>query len=104
VIAFGAGYSYYQDETLFKRAEQALAPYPNVILLLPSANVEESIQILRERLLAKEPSLSEASLNMNRRFLEHDTNRRLAKMTFYTKNQSPEESCSKIIQQLGLLK
>jgi ribosomal-protein-serine acetyltransferase len=35
-IDFGAGHSVYEDEELFARVQQALAPYPWVILLLPS--------------------------------------------------------------------
>jgi hypothetical protein len=66
VIDFGAGHSIYDDAGDFKRVQQALAPYPHVILLLPSTDITESIQILTERQQAMAPEgiapLSEALL------------------------------------------
>ena len=44
VIDFGASNSVYDDELQFSRVENALAPYPNVILLLPSSDPEESVK------------------------------------------------------------
>jgi shikimate kinase len=49
VIDFGAGHSVYEDEEEFRRVQQTLAPYPNVILILPSPDLDESIRILEER-------------------------------------------------------
>ena len=49
VFDFGAGHSVYESSELFERVERALAPYPNVVLLLPSPDVEESVRILNER-------------------------------------------------------
>jgi shikimate kinase len=50
VIDFGASNSVYDDQDLFARVENALAPYPNVILLLPSPDIDESVEILKNRL------------------------------------------------------
>src|SRR5262245_675725 len=50
VLAFGAGQSVYDDEAMFQRAQAALAPFPHVILLLPSPDVDESVHITRARL------------------------------------------------------
>ena len=49
VIDFGAGHSVYEDETLLARVQKALAPYPNVILLLPSPDLDESVAIVNAR-------------------------------------------------------
>ncbi|MEH2063239.1 MAG: hypothetical protein V7K50_13415 [Nostoc sp.] len=49
MIDFGAGHSVYEDDALFKRVQKVLEPYINVVLILPSPNLEESIQILNER-------------------------------------------------------
>ena len=49
VIDLGAGQSVYTDEAQFARVQQALAPYPNVILLLPSSNLDECVRISKER-------------------------------------------------------
>ena len=50
VIDFGASNSVYDDKDLFARVENTLAPYPNVILLLPSPSADESLEILNNRL------------------------------------------------------
>ncbi|MEO7910057.1 MAG: AAA family ATPase, partial [Roseiflexaceae bacterium] len=42
VIDFGAGHSFYEDEAQFARVQQALAPFSNIVLLLPSADLDES--------------------------------------------------------------
>src|ERR1041384_6504581 len=49
VIDLGAGHSVYRDEASLARVQKALAPYPNVFLLLPSPDVEESSAILQQR-------------------------------------------------------
>src|SRR5262249_21129849 len=41
VIDFGGGHSTYDDPALFARVQSALAPYPNVVLLLPSPDPDE---------------------------------------------------------------
>ena len=47
IIDFGAGHSVYEDANLFSRVEHALAPYPNVILLLPSPDLDVWVGILK---------------------------------------------------------
>ena len=49
VIDFGAGHSVFEDAELFVRVQKALSPYPNVVLLLPSPDPEESIRVLHAR-------------------------------------------------------
>src|SRR3712207_1629461 len=49
IIELGPTLSVYEDEQLFRRVQQALAPCPHVILLLPSPDRERSYHILRER-------------------------------------------------------
>lgn len=49
VIDFGAGHSVYRNEKLRKKMQLMCAEFSNIILLLPSANKEESRQILLER-------------------------------------------------------
>ena len=50
IIDFGASNSVYDDEDLLTQVENALVPYPNVILLLPSPDMDESAEILKNRL------------------------------------------------------
>ncbi len=105
VLAFGAGQSVYDDAAFFERVQKALAPYP-VILLLPSPDVEESILLLNERIHLSEPDLPEPFFEMiggmNRHFITHPSNGRLAKYTVYTKDKSPEQTRDEILALLNL--
>ena len=78
VMDFGAGHSVYEDEALFARVEAALEPYPNVILLLPSPDLDESVAILNarfRRLLESEGvPIDERLFGVNERFVRHPSN------------------------------
>lgn len=102
VISFGAGYSVY-DGKLFDRAQRLLTPYPNVILLLPSPDADESAAILKKRYIDQEPDIEPhpQELEMIDYFLRHPSNQRLAKHIVYTKGKSPEQTCDEIIQLLS---
>ena len=101
VIDFGAGHSVYDDETLFKRVQQALAPFPNVVLLLPSADKDEAIQILNTRIPPDvPPEIIEWYKEMNAYFVKHHSNTDLAKITVYTNGKTPDETCDEIIGKL----
>jgi hypothetical protein len=92
VMDFGAGHSVHEDEALFARVQRALMPYPNVVLLLPSPDPDESIAILNER----EEFLREMQPNINEHFIRHHSNYDLAKFIVYTKGKTPEETCEEI--------
>lgn len=100
VIAFGAGNSVYDDPALFERAQAALAPFPHVVLLMPAPEIDQSAVILRERISAKMPQLSDTSLDylttLNMDFMSSPSNTRLAKQTIYTGDQTPEQTCDAI--------
>lgn len=104
VIDFGAGHSVYEDEALFSRVQQALAPYPNIILLLPSPDLDESVEILNSRfteLLMKEVgSVDPALLTLNEQLVKHPSNFNLAKITIYTRGKTPDETCAEILQSM----
>jgi shikimate kinase len=93
VIDLGAGHSVYEDPALFQRVERVLAPYPNVVLMLPSPDLDESLQILNER----EEYVSDGYPNINEHFLRHPSNYTLAKFTVYTKAKTPEKTCDEIL-------
>jgi shikimate kinase len=94
VIDFGAGHSVYEDDELFRRVQQVLAPYPNVVLLLPSANLEESLQILNGRT----GYVPDGKPHLNEHFLRHHSNYSLAKFTVYGNGRTAEEICDEIVQ------
>jgi len=93
VIDFGAGHSVYEDDGYLARAEAAMAPFPNVVLILPSADADESIRALRER--GKDAPDDVHTLNEH--FIRHPSNQRLAKILVYTDGKTPEETCDDVI-------
>lgn len=93
VVDFGAGHSVYEDSVLFQQVKRTLAPYPYVILLLPSDDLDESIQILNER----NDYTPDGTLNINEHFVKHHSNYELAKFTVYTKDKIPDETCNEIL-------
>jgi len=103
VLAFGAGHSVYEDGEQFARAQKAMSSHP-VILMLPSPDVDESVRIMKERLRSAEPDFADDFYDtisaVNRYFIEHPSNSRLATVTVYTKDKQPAETCSEIMQQL----
>ncbi|MEO0520908.1 MAG: shikimate kinase [Cyanobacteria bacterium P01_A01_bin.116] len=94
VIDFGAGHSVYDDPSLFQRVQTALSSYPNVVLLLPSPDLTDSIQILNER----NQHLPEDIRRTNEYFIRHPSNAKLAKFTVYTQGKAPKETCDDILR------
>lgn len=105
VIDFGAGHSVYENKDDFARVEAALAPFRNAILVLPSADADESIRVLNERLsalLAREGIKDTAEiLELNEHFVRHPSNGQLAKKTIYTEGKTAEESAREIVDWIG---
>ncbi len=104
IISFGAGHSVYEDPSMLERAKKAVTDHA-VVLLVPSSDVDESVEILGTRILAKEPFLTVEFIDrikdINRFFLKHPSNSTLATITVFTKDKQPDDSCQDII---GLLK
>ncbi|MGB3298695.1 MAG: shikimate kinase [Phormidesmis sp.] len=98
VIDLGAGHSVYEDSALFQSVERVLQPYPNVVLLLPSPDLDKSVRILNVRngyALGNGPNIDE-------HFVMHPSNARLAKLTIYTAGKTPEQICSEILRQMSV--
>jgi hypothetical protein len=104
VIDFGAGHSVHEDPDLFARVERALAPFPNVILLLPSADLDESVAILNDRfenlLMREVGKVDPGLLAVNEQFVKYPSNHKLAKIVIYTNGNTPEESCDELLQKI----
>jgi hypothetical protein len=102
----GAGHTVpapWDDETMFDRVQQALAPFQNVVLVLPSPDPDRSTAVLRER-SAEEWWLKEIrerhGFDLNEHFIRHPANERLARHTVYTEGRSPEETRDEILEWL----
>jgi hypothetical protein len=104
VIDLGAGHSVYRDEASLVQLEHALTPYPNVFLLLPSPDLDQSSAILRARNVNNDWLLGftvEHGYDPNEHFLRHASNFRLAKFIVYTEGKSPEETRDEILSLLN---
>jgi shikimate kinase len=104
ITDFGASNSVYDDKELFARVENALAPYPNVILLLPSPDLDESVEIMKNRLtrLLTEAGreFTDELFELNEYFVKHPSNYQLAKLVIYTKDKTPEKIRDELVQKL----
>ncbi|WP_028855785.1 shikimate kinase [Psychrilyobacter atlanticus] len=89
---FGAGQSVYEDEELFKEVQNALEPYSNIVLLLPSEDREKCLQILFERTQFEHNSL----------FINNPSNEKLAKIIVYTDGKKLKEITEEIIRKVKL--
>jgi hypothetical protein len=92
IVDLGGGHSVYEDEALFARVKKALAPFPNVILIMPSPDPDESISILNERT----GGYVSNGFDFHDNFVRSHCNYELAKHTVYTKGKTPEETCAEI--------
>ncbi len=104
VIPFGAGNSVYADPVHRARVRRALAPEPNVVLLLPSPNPDESLEVLTQRFRAIVPDVTERNLaqviDLNRTFLQDPSNAELATATVYTAGRTPDATAREILSHL----
>ena len=104
ILDFGASNTVYDDQDLFARVERALASYLNVILLLPSPDLDESAEILKNRLtrMLTETGkvFTDELFELNETFVKHPSNHQLAKQIIYTKDKTPENICDELVQKL----
>lgn len=96
VIELGAGHSVYDDPNQLTHVKATLSPYPNVVLLLPSPDPDESLDILNARQSNPYPEIVE----MNDHFVRHRSNYELATIRVYTKGKTPDETCDDIVSRL----
>ncbi|KAF5582629.1 shikimate kinase [Fusarium pseudoanthophilum] len=93
ILDFGAGHSVFENKEELDHVGELIAPYEGVFLILPCEDVDEALSIMEER--------RGHELSYNRHFLDHPSNKRLAKRTVYTKDISPERSADEMSEYLG---
>jgi len=93
IFDFGGGNSVYEDDGLFEQVRELLAPYAHIILLLPSPDLDESLQILNTR----DNIVSDDQREVNEHLVRHHSNYDLAKYVAYTKGKTPEQTCDEIL-------
>ncbi len=101
VIDFGAGHSHYDEPKLFEEVQKILVPYKNIILLLPSPDLNKSEAILKARCLEQR---KQTWIRDGHDFINHwvhdDDNHLLATRTVYTKGKTLEETREEILEGL----
>ena len=98
IIDFGAGHSVYENASLFLEMKSLLSKFSNVILLIPSADKEESLAILNAR---KGISPGSKEYYDNKHFVAIPCNYELATFTEYTKNKDQEQISDEIINHIN---
>jgi adenylate kinase family enzyme len=93
VIDFGGGHSVYEEDALFARIQRILAAYENIVLLLPSPDLDESVRLLRERT----GECVSNGFDFHEHFVKHHSNHDLARIVVYTKDKTPEETRDEIL-------
>lgn len=94
ILDFGAGHSVYEKPEQLAKIEELIRPFQNIVLILPCEDFSEAMQIMETRRGHK--------LGLNRHFLEHESNKKLAKHVVYTKDRTPDESAEEVLQILNL--
>jgi shikimate kinase len=94
IFDLGGGQTVYEDEELFEQVHDLLAPYSHVVLLIPSPDTEESIEILHSR----NHYDSDGQREVNEHLVHHHSNYDLANHIVYTRDKDPDQTCNEIIQ------
>lgn len=101
VMDFGAGHSVYDDRELFQRIEKALKPHKFVIRILPSPDIDRSVEIVNQRfsdmLINEVGKIDPELLALNEHFVRHPSNELLAKKTIYTEGKSINATCQEML-------
>ena len=91
VIDFGAGHSVYENPIMFYEMKKLTDKFQNVILLMPSEDKNESLQIVNDRIKKRNIPNAESVMKDNEHFVMSPYNYDIAKQTVYTKGKNAEE-------------
>jgi hypothetical protein len=101
VLDLGAGHTHYEDPMMFDRVQQAISPCLNVVLLLPTADLDRSVCILKDRCMSER---GDYWVKDGYDFIEHwvkdSYNHNLATLTIFTEGKTPIESCEEILARI----
>lgn len=94
IIDFGAGHSIYENPLMFMEFKKLINNFENVVLLMPSENKEESLNIINERI--KKRGVDDFKLKDNKHFIESPCNYEVATIFEYTSKKNIDEIISDI--------
>ena len=102
VIDFGAGHSHYEDELLYKGVKEALADCQNVVLLLPTEDLDRSVSLLKAKSIEKrDMDWVFNDYDFFEHWVKDDCNHDLATVTVFTDGKTPEQTCEEILKAIG---
>jgi nicotinamide riboside kinase len=98
VFDFGAGHSYFEEPELMSKIQSILRPYLNVILLLPSNDHKNSVEILRERSVRiRNKDWIYEGYDFIKHWVEGESNHKLSKFVVYTEGKTLDEISEEIV-------
>lgn len=100
IIDFGAGHSVYEDPIMFYEFQKLMSRFSNVVYMIPSLDKEESIQILNERILERNPNESPETFNANRHFVNMPCNEEVSTIREVTGSKDIQEICDEVISKI----
>lgn len=109
VVDLGASDTHFQSLAQLQELNEVLSPYKNVFLILPSKEIEKSIDILKSRLLKRyendtlKSPVIDSYLRMNEIFVKSETTKMLAKKIIYTENRSVNDIVQEILLESNYL-
>ncbi|KAH7153847.1 hypothetical protein DER46DRAFT_612058 [Fusarium sp. MPI-SDFR-AT-0072] len=92
IFDFGAGHSIFENKEKLDHVVELVSTYKGVFLILPCEDTNEALRIMEER--------RGHELSYNQHFLNHPSNKTLAKHIVYTKDISPGRSADEILELL----
>lgn len=98
VFDFGAGHSHYEQPALMSKIQSILAPYANVVFLLPCSDHHKSIEILRERSTRiRGRDWIEDGYDFIKHWVEDEPNYALSTLIVYTEGKTFDALAEEII-------
>lgn len=98
IFDFGAGHSVYEDDNMFEKAKEILSKFKNIMLLLPSKDLQESIDFLVNR---NHMENDDEGNKMLKHFIEHHSNYDLCNHIIYVKDKTPDDILKEILKYIS---
>jgi hypothetical protein len=99
---FGAGHAHYTDPARVERLAAALAPVPNVVLLLPFADLDRTERVCRERDEARlGPEYDPTRAGVNTMFVRSPVFRRVATHTVFVEGRPVDAVVEELLRRLA---
>ena len=100
IIDFGAGHSIYENPIMFYEMKKLITKFKNIELILPSEDLNESLQIINDRISARNGNNLNQRMLDNKHFIENPCNYELPTDIIYTNNRTLEEITGAILQSI----